>query len=122
MDRKKRNFLRTLFSCAVAAPMGLFASRIFAQQPGIGRQPAPFPGRPGDNNGGDEPPKIDPKQIQERNQKEIHKDVEKLFALAEDLKHAVDKTDSTAVLSLSLVQKAREVEKLAHQIANLAVG
>ncbi len=122
MDREKRNFLRALFSCAVAAPMGLFASRIFAQQPGMGRQPAPFPGRPGDNTGADEPPKIDPKQIQERNKREIQKDVEKLFALAGELKDAVEKTDSTSVLSLTLVQKAREVEKLAHQIANLTVG
>jgi hypothetical protein len=122
MDRNKRGFLMALFSWSLAAPLAIFVSRGFAQQPGGARQQPPFPPHPGDISGGDELPKIDPKQMQERNQREIHKDVEKLFTLAEELKAAVEKTDSTSVLSLSLVQKAKEVEKLAHQIANLAVG
>ena len=122
MDRNKRGFLTVLFSWLFAAPLALFASWGFAQQPGVTRQQSPFPPRPGDVSGGDDLPKVDPKQIQERNQKEIRKDVEKLFTLAEELKAEVEKTDSTSVLSLSLVQKAREVEKMAHQIANLAVG
>ncbi|HXZ13607.1 MAG TPA: hypothetical protein VEG64_14565 [Candidatus Sulfotelmatobacter sp.] len=122
MDRNKRHFLRTMISCALAAPAAMVARRAFAQQPGAGRPPTPFPGRPGDMNPDDAPPKIDPKELQERNQREIHKDVEKLFTLAQELKEAVEKTDSTSVLSLSLVQKAKEVEKLAHQIANLTVG
>jgi hypothetical protein len=122
MDRNKRNFLAALFSWALATRVGFFASRGFAQMPGGARQQLPFPPRPGDTSGGDDSPKIDPKQIQEHNQREIHKDVEKLFTLAEELKAEVEKTDSTSVLSLALVQKAREVEKLAHQIANLAVG
>lgn len=121
MNRNKRNFLWTIFTCSLAAPLGLAVSRAFAQQPGATRQ-SPFPQRPGDVSGGEDAPKIDPKQIQERNQKEIQKDIEKLFTLAGELKEAVEKTDSTSVLSLSLVQKARDVEKLAHQIANLAVG
>ena len=108
MDENKRNFLRAFSSCLLAAPIGLFVSRAFAQQPGAGRPPTPFPGRPGDLNADDAPPKVDPKQIQERNQREIHKDIEKLFALAQELKEAVEKTDSTSVLSLSLVQKARK--------------
>ena len=122
MDGNKRKFLRTVISCALAAPAALMAGSAIAQQPGTGRPPTPFPGRPGDPNADDAPPKIDPKEVQERNQREIHKDIEKLFTLAQELKDAVEKTDSTSVLSLSLVQKAREVEKLAHQIANLTVG
>jgi hypothetical protein len=38
------------------------------------------------------------------------------------LKDEVEKTDSTITLSLPMVQKAKEVEKLAKQIATLAVG
>jgi hypothetical protein len=122
MDCNKRGFLVALFSGLVAAPLALFVSRGLAQQPGGMKQQSPFPPRPGDVDGADDAPKVDPKQIQERNQREIRKDVEKLFALAEELKTEVEKTDSTSVLSLQLVQKAREVEKMAHQIANLAVG
>ena len=42
--------------------------------------------------------------------------------LAEDLKKEVDKTDSADVLSLQMVKKAEEIEKLARQIKNLARG
>ena len=52
----------------------------------------------------------------EQNQKAIKKDVEKLFDLATQLKTDVEKTDATAVLSLPLVKKAEEIEKLAKQI------
>jgi len=34
----------------------------------------------------------------------------------------VEKTDSTKTLSLPMIQKAKEVEKLAKQIASLAAG
>jgi len=40
--------------------------------------------------------------------------------LAQELKGEADKTEQTSVLSLSLVHKAEEVEKLAKQIKGLA--
>jgi TolA-binding protein len=58
----------------------------------------------------------------EENQKDIRKNIEKLYQLASDLKKEVEKTDSTEVLSLSLVRKAEEIEKLAHDIKSRAKG
>jgi len=46
----------------------------------------------------------------------LRRDVERLVQLAKDLKDESDKTSETDVLSLSLVKKAEEIEKLAHQI------
>lgn len=74
-------------------------------------------------------PSVDPamaaaarKAMLEQNQKDIKKSVEKLFDLAKELKEQVDKTDSATVLSLSLVRKAEEIEKLARQIKDRAKG
>ncbi len=65
---------------------------------------------------------MDPKQILKQNQSQIHDDVEKLFVLASGLKDEVEKTDSVSVLSLAMVTKAEQIEKLAKQIKNLARG
>jgi hypothetical protein len=56
------------------------------------------------------------------NDKDIKKNVEKLFQLASELKTEVDKTDSAQVLSLALVRKAEEIEKLAKEIRSRAKG
>jgi predicted RNase H-like nuclease (RuvC/YqgF family) len=58
----------------------------------------------------------------EQRQKDIKKDIEKLFDLATQLKAEVEKTDATATLSMALVHRAEEVEKLAHQIKENAKG
>jgi hypothetical protein len=42
--------------------------------------------------------------------------------LADELKKDVDATDSSNVLSLGMVHKAEEIEKLARHIASLARG
>ena len=68
------------------------------------------------------PPKIDPKLILEANQKEIKKNVEKLYDLASELKAEVEKTDSVQVLSLAMVRKTEEIEKLAKEIRSRAKG
>ena len=62
------------------------------------------------------------KRILEENQKDIKKKVEKLYELASELKTEVDKTDSSKVLSLNLVRKAEEIEKLARDIKNRSKG
>jgi len=69
-----------------------------------------------------EPPAGATKSILEQNQKEIKKEIEKLYDLATQLKEEIEKTDSSTVLSLSLVKKAEEVEKLARQIKERAKG
>ena len=62
------------------------------------------------------------KRMLEENEKDIKKKVEKLYELATELKAEVDKTDSSKVLSLNLVRKAEEIEKLAHNIKNRSKG
>jgi hypothetical protein len=56
------------------------------------------------------------------NEKDIKKKVEKLYELATQLKAEVDKTDSSRVLSLNLLKKAEEIEKLAREIKNRSKG
>jgi len=62
------------------------------------------------------------KRMLEENEKDIKKKVEKLYDLATELKAEVDKTDSSKVLSLNLVRKAEEIEKLARDIKNRSKG
>jgi hypothetical protein len=58
----------------------------------------------------------------EENEKTIKQKVEKLFQLATELKDEVDKTDSAKVLSLAMLKKAEEIEKLAKDIKSRAKG
>jgi hypothetical protein len=117
MDHQKRDFLSALVTAAVAAPIALLARGATAHQ--MGRRP----GQPDPlSDPMNQPPAFDPKKIQEQNQKTIVQDIQKLYKLAGELKDEVEKTDSTRTLSLPMIQKAKEVEKLAKQIASLAVG
>ena len=57
------------------------------------------------------------KAANKERQADIRKDTDKLFQLATELKAAVDKTNEN-VLSLSVIRKADEVEKLAKRVKN----
>jgi hypothetical protein len=117
MDHQKRDFLSLLFTAAAVTPIALLARGATAHQ--MGRRP----GQPDPlSDPMNQPPAVDPKKIQEHNQKTIVQDIQRLYKLAGELKDEVEKTDSTITLSLPMVQKAMEVEKLAKQIATLAVG
>jgi hypothetical protein len=70
-------------------------------------------------------PKIDAKQAKlllEQNQKDMKKNIERLFQLASELKDEVDKTDATTVLSIAMLRKTEEIEKLARTIRDRAKG
>ncbi len=73
-------------------------------------------------SGGDDSPKSDLRPILKERQAEIKKSTQRLYELASQLKKEVEKTDSTDVLSLPLLRKAEEVEKLAKHIQSLARG
>ena len=62
------------------------------------------------------------KAVLEQHQKDIKSEIEKLYDLATQLKTEVDKTDATSVLSMGMVKKAEEIEKLAKQIKDHAKG
>jgi hypothetical protein len=53
-------------------------------------------------------------------QEQIRENVDRLYQLVKELKVEVEKTDSSEVLSLGLIRKAEEIEKLAKQIKVLA--
>jgi cytochrome P450 len=62
------------------------------------------------------PARADPKVQLKEDQKELRRDVDRLLQLVKDLKDESDKTPETDVLSLSLVKKTEDIEKLARQI------
>ena len=64
----------------------------------------------------------DQKTIDKQNQAQIRSDVDTLYALISDLKQEVSLTNSANVLSLSVVKKAKEIEKIAKQVKDLARG
>jgi hypothetical protein len=68
------------------------------------------------------PAKSPTKAMLEANEKDIKRNIEKLYQLATDLKAEVEKTDSARVLSLAMVKKAEEIEKLAREIKTRAKG
>jgi hypothetical protein len=114
MDSNRRVFLvSSLASAVAAAGWPLFTRVSFGQQNPRGQA------RP-DNS--DDLPAPDPKTILEHNQEKIQTDIERLYTLAGELRDEVKKSNSTDVLSLDLLKKAEEVERLAHQIRSLAKG
>ena len=112
MEKNRRSLLQAL--SAVAASMFFFAAARGQDVSKTG------PIRPDDET--NMPSKPGTKAVLEENQKDIKKNVEKLFDLASQLKDQVEKTDSTSVLSLAMVKKAEEIERLARQIKERAKG
>lgn len=84
--------------------------------------PPPPPLFPRSAQQDDSGPTLDPHAVLKSYEKDIKRDVQKLWQLAQELKKEVDKTDSAEVLNLSLVRKAEEIEKLARQIKTMARG
>ncbi len=70
----------------------------------------------------DTPPAFGHKAALEQNEKDIKKKIERLFQLATELKDEVEKTDSAKVLSVVMLRKAEEIEKLAKDIRTRAKG
>ena len=107
-----------LWILPAAITISALASSVHGQDP---FPPSRRPVRPGEDDP-NLPEKPSTKAVLEENQKDIKKNVEKLFDLASQLKEQVEKTDSTTTLSLALVKKAEEIEKLARQIKERAKG
>lgn len=88
------------------------------QRQGPPSQIPPIPDASG-SNGTDDiplPPRADPKVQLKEDQKTLRRDVDRLLQMVKELKEESDKTPETDVLSLSLVKKAEDIEKLAHEI------
>jgi hypothetical protein len=121
MHDTRRDFLSLLTGAGTLTALTAFALDSHAQAKPQGGQQPPEP-RPTVDDPDSVPMKSPAKAMLEANEKDIKKNIEKLYQLATDLKAEVEKTDSSQVLSLALVKKADEIEKLAHDIKNRAKG
>jgi hypothetical protein len=121
MQNPRRGMLIALAGATGLLVVEPLLSTLLAQ--GRAPQARPYPnGRDPNSTGLEERRSLDPQAIQRANQIELRKDVSKLYEIVSDLKEQVDKTDASATLSLSLVKKAQQIEKLAKQIKGLAKG
>jgi hypothetical protein len=123
MQQSRRRWLTTL--------PGVFGLLAFAEFARAQRTPTPQP-RPSPNApdphapaGLDRPPigsSADNRGLDPQLEHQIKTDVEQLFVLASDLKKQVESTDLNSVLSLGIVGKAKQIEKLAKHIREHAKG
>jgi hypothetical protein len=116
----RRQWLGLLGGCSAIFLLTGGDARAAGQNPPRPSRSEPVP--PGSND--DEDPKLPPPSngTLQANDKDIKKSVEKLFQLASELKAEVDKTNSAQVLSLPMLRKAEEIEKLAKEIKIRARG
>jgi hypothetical protein len=113
---------------SAAVMIGLAA--IFAASPALFSaaqkvpQPMPSPNAPDPNfpSGMNGPGIKDPdaKTLDRQNQAEVKAQVEKLYALVFELREQMKQTDANATLSLVVVKKAQQIEKLAKEIKERA--
>jgi hypothetical protein len=108
--KTRRSFLGELLTAGAAT--GIASTLALAQNP---LPASPLPTR-GPTTPPDAIPPTSEKHLMEENEKELHKKIQQLYELVTELKAEADKTDSTKVLSLNLVKRAEEIEKLAHDI------
>ncbi len=113
----RRSFLTGL--ALTGAIGGLWASAGAAQSPQVVTEQKP--GEPDTSSANPNMPSP-AKRALEENEKDIKKKVERLYELATELKAEVDKTDSSKVLSVVMLKKAEEIEKLAKDIRTKSKG
>ena len=117
--QERRKFLHQFCGLSLT-----FAPMIFLQGKSQAQQD-PRPLNNGDGKPEDESASFPPgsrKAALEENEKNIKKKVEKLFQLATELKDEVDKTNSAKVLSVAMLKKVEEIEKLSKDIKSRAKG
>jgi hypothetical protein len=112
---------RFFISSVTAALAGMNALSALAQRRGVPRIPQgpDSPSTMPDGGPLAPQPPADPTPRLKESQKNLRKDADHLLELAKDLKEEADKTEQTDVLSLSLIKKSEEIEKLAHHIKDL---
>jgi hypothetical protein len=92
----------------------------------VSPQPLPSPNAPSDQNALERltgPPINSDKgkeALDRENQIEIRLQVQRLYAMATELKDEVDRTNSNTVMNVAVLKRAQEIEKLAKQIRERA--
>ena len=114
-----RRYFLSSFAAIFAGARALWAA-------GQRREPSTGIPRSSDASGSlgssDDPPAFprpDPREQLKESQKNLRRNADRLLQLAKELKEEADKTEQTDVLSLSLIHRAEEIEKIARQIKGL---
>jgi hypothetical protein len=123
MFYSRRSLMVTL---AVTAAALLGESVLHSEPQQSSPQPRPSPNTPDAAHpwGLSGPPNkpADSKAIDKQNQAEVRASVQKLYELITELKGQVEKSDANMTLSVSVVKKSQQIEKLAKHVKELAKG
>jgi hypothetical protein len=111
---------RRFFLSSIAATLA-GANELLAAGQRRGLQGPPvtqIPDASSSGSGGEtvQPTRTNPKVMLKEDQRILRHDVDRLLQMVKDLKQESDNTPETEVLSLSLVKKTEDIEKLARQI------
>ena len=123
MDKQRRLFLRAFASATLLAGASVTAlsSALGLTQQGSNPPVHVPPANPNSSVPAVPPPFRPPTHAELRkNQQEITKEVDELFSLAQQLKRQADKSDASEELSVALIDKTEQIEKLAKKIRDLA--
>ncbi len=133
MHNSRRLFLKVAVSMAATGAAAGTAAGIAAQTAAAQSQipnpaiPGRFPPSASEPVGrrpfGTEPgPGPSPREILKSNQEDIKKHVARLSELVSELQKGLDDNDTKDILSLDVIHKTEEIEKLAKQIRGLIHG
>jgi hypothetical protein len=120
----KTNFLLIFRTAATVVPLMLcflLVSYGAAQDQGLPPLSGQSPRNPAETDMEAQQKRAAEKAENTKRQQDIKKDTDKLLQLATELKQYVDKTDEHT-LSVSVVKKAEEIEKLAHAVKEKMKG
>jgi hypothetical protein len=123
--RRRKNLVFTvsaIVTLVIAASLSAAAQHPTPSPPQV-RQSPNAPTNQNVPQGIDRPqlsPDTSKETVDPQNDREIRAGVQRLYALVTELKSEVDQTNSSMILSTSVVKRAQEIEKLAKQIKDRA--
>jgi hypothetical protein len=118
---------RRMFVLTMAAAAGLLATAnqwLFAQYPPT-PPPPPKPAEtpnPAEIHSNPQAAAAAKRAMLQQNEKEFREGVERLYQLTSELREEVQKTATTDVLSMHMVKKTEQIEKLAKALKTKAKG
>ena len=122
MSQSRRTFVGAGVTLAAASALGALSVGALGQSQSQNPNPTipnPFPP---DSMGGPPPRRIGPAERMKANQEQIKKSTVRLAELIVELQKDLEANDTTNVLSLGVIRKTEEIEKLARQIKSLVRG
>jgi hypothetical protein len=116
MRQARRGFLKIAVTMAAVAAVGAAQDQEPDNRtkiPGSTANKDPF------GPDGRDAPKLDPHAVMKANQETVKKDVARMAELTQQLQKELENSDSKEVLSLDVLHKSEEIEKLAKQVKDL---